>query len=508
MSTIGDNKDTLKFAGDFQLDVCTLISYRKSAEAQDQAVRVNILPQVLTISYVEDITLQCISGEIVLSDVQDIRTSLPLTGMERLELKFYTPGSGQGDRVEALEETSDPYYVYKIEKVRPSGGTGRQQVYKLHFTSREAYRNSIFRVSQSFTGPVEDAVLKIVKSPDYLDSRKPLYVEETKTNSKYVIPNKKPFNAIKFLSSEAISLNYNNSNYLFFETMSGFHFRSIESLMALGGHTARPVKEKYHLQPARVRSVGERDVEKDMRGIISYSFEDPVNQLRNMNNGLFASRVIEHDMFKKTIVEKDFDYHTSFVNYFHTEHSNGAKTGIKFIQPYAYFDNTKKLFSEHPLQRLMLTTSTSEIHDNVVSPSKSELIQNSQSQRQQLLNNNLILNVPGNTKLHAGDMISFSLPYSKPVGPNEKQELNPYFAGRYLVLQVKHLLSRENGKHDMVLRCAKDSVYSTLPVETDTDVVKLKDKKNKDIITVYEKDETEIETASKQIGTANNDIFT
>ena len=154
MSTIGDNKDTLKFAGDYQLDVCTLVSYRKAADAQDQAVRVNVLPQVLTISYVEDITLQCISGEIVLADVQDIRTSLPLTGMERLELKFYTPGSGLGDRIEALEETSDPYYIYKIEKVRPSGGTGRQQVYKLHFTSREAYRNSIFRVSQSFTGPV------------------------------------------------------------------------------------------------------------------------------------------------------------------------------------------------------------------------------------------------------------------------------------------------------------------------------------------------------------------
>ena len=48
----------------------------------------------------------------------------------------------------------------------------------------------------------------------------------------------------------------------------------------------------------------------------------------------------------------------------------------------------------------------------------------------------------------------------------------------------------------MVLRCSKDSVYSTLPVETDTDVVKLKDKKNKDIITVYEKDETEIQDAS------------
>ena len=117
MSTIGDNKDTLKFAGDFQLDVCTLISYRKSSEAQDKAIRINVLPQVLTISYVEDITLQCISGEIVLSDVQDIRTSLPLTGMERLELKFYTPGSDISDRVEAIEETSVVVTGLKIERI-------------------------------------------------------------------------------------------------------------------------------------------------------------------------------------------------------------------------------------------------------------------------------------------------------------------------------------------------------------------------------------------------------
>jgi len=504
MSVIGDNKDTLKFAGDFQLDICTLVSYRKAAEAQDSAVRVNILPQVMSVTYVEDITLQCITGEIVLADNQDIRTVLPLTGMERLELKFYTPGSGLGDRVEAIEETSDPYYVYKIEKIRPSGGTGRQQVYKLHYTSREAYRNSLFRVSQAFTGPVEDAVLKIVKSPDYLDSRKPLYIEETSTNSKYVIPNKKPFNAIHFLAKESISKNYNNSNYLFFETMNGFHFRSVESLMALGGHTARPVKEKYHLQPANVRIEGERDIQKEMRSVAHYSFEDPVNQIESLNTGLFASRVIQHDMFSKTLTEYDFDYHTSFGNYFHTEHADGEKTGIKFIQPYAYFDNTKKLFSEHPLQKLMVTSDTVNLHTNYKRPNRSEIIQNSQSQRQQLLNNNLILNVPGNTKIHAGDMISFTLPFAKPVGPNEKQELNPYYAGRYLVLQVKHILSPIAKKHEMVLRCAKDAVNSTLPVETDTDVVKLKDKKNNDIITIYEKDDTEIQNTYNTLGVNNN----
>jgi len=71
-------------------------------------------------------------------------------------------------------------------------------------------------------------------------------------------------------------------------------------------------------------------------------------------------------------------------------------------------------------------------------------------------------------------------------------------------LQVKHILSPIAKKHEMVLRCAKDAVNSTLPVETDTDVVKLKDKKNNDIITIYEKDDTEIQNTYNTLGVNNN----
>ena len=69
------------------------------------------------------------------------------------------------------------------------------------------------------------------------------------------------------------------------------------------------------------------------------------------------------------------------------------------------------------------------------------------------------------------------------------------------------MISRENDKHEMVLRCTKDSVNTTLPVETDTNVVKLKDKKNNDIITVYEKDDTEVQSTHSNIGVTNN-VFT
>ena len=41
---------------------------------------------------------------------------------------------------------------------------------------------------------------------------------------------------------------------MFYETTDGFNFRSFESLMALNGATARPVKEAYAIQPAKVRN--------------------------------------------------------------------------------------------------------------------------------------------------------------------------------------------------------------------------------------------------------------
>ena len=84
---------------------------------------------------------------------------------------------------------------------------------------------------------IENAVAEILKDEKYLDSRKLCYIEESKSNSKFVIPNVRPFKAIEFLASQTISQVYENANYLFFETLRGYHFRSIESLLAIRGHT-------------------------------------------------------------------------------------------------------------------------------------------------------------------------------------------------------------------------------------------------------------------------------
>ena len=92
-----DNQDNIiNYAGDFRLKTCTIISYRV-AEGSEKAFRFDIMNQVMTLSLVEDVTNPFITGSIDVADGQDIRTLLPLTGMERLELRVFTPGQEEID---------------------------------------------------------------------------------------------------------------------------------------------------------------------------------------------------------------------------------------------------------------------------------------------------------------------------------------------------------------------------------------------------------------------------
>ena len=281
-----DNQDNIiNYAGDFRIKVCNIISYRKGNNSE-KSVRQNILPQTMAITLVEDITMPVMSGTIDVVDGVDFRTMLPITGLEKLELHVFTPGQ---DEIKFIEGTTDCFNIYKIEKVRGTSGTARESMYRIHFVSREAYRNSLNRVSKAFSGPVENAVYELIQDKKYLDSRKRVYAEPTATNSKYVIPNLKPIKTIKFLADQAVSDKYKNAGYLFYETTKGFNFRSFESMMAMSGTVARPSIEKYAMQPANLRGAGndgmEKNIAMDLQSPDSYSFENVVNTLTEINKG-------------------------------------------------------------------------------------------------------------------------------------------------------------------------------------------------------------------------------
>ena len=257
MSDQSNNPNIIHRPGDYNLKTVKILSYRKN-DSEGRLYEYNIKPIVVTIELTEDIFNGFMSGNIIIKDSQDIRSVLPITGLEKLELSFNTPGM---PGVNAIQDSGHPFHIYKIEGVKVDPTNPRAQFYNLQFCSKEMFYNSFNRVSQAYSGPIEESVEKIIRDRDGLNSKKLFLFEPTKTNTKFVIPNRKPLNAINLMSERSISGSYNNAGYLFYETPSGFHFRSIESMLALGGSVARPAIFKYNYQ---ISNAQDQDVEKGL----------------------------------------------------------------------------------------------------------------------------------------------------------------------------------------------------------------------------------------------------
>ena len=57
MASLNEDKELLRYAGDFRLELCNIISYRTDPDNATESLRINILPQLMSLSIVEDISM-------------------------------------------------------------------------------------------------------------------------------------------------------------------------------------------------------------------------------------------------------------------------------------------------------------------------------------------------------------------------------------------------------------------------------------------------------------------
>ena len=136
-----------------------------------------------------------------------------MTGLERLSLSFNSPGITGYD---FTDTTGIPLQIYKIDKVTKDPNQEKAQFYQIFFCSPEMYRNSTTKISKAYAGPIENAINDILRN--YLKSEKPFYFEPTATNPKIVIPNLKPYEAIRLLLRVPYLKLSVQCSYVFYET--------------------------------------------------------------------------------------------------------------------------------------------------------------------------------------------------------------------------------------------------------------------------------------------------
>ena len=261
-------------------------------------------------------------------------------------------------------------------------------------------------------------------------------------------------------------------------------------MLASGGAIAKPSMFNFQSQVNMVKDTDKgdevKDIERRMMAVIKYEFNKPVDTLTNIIDGFYANKLIVHDAFNKTIKTHDFNYKDNFEKGYHTETIGEDRDSDKQIMPNAQLNDMGKSLFEFADSKKMVVTETSKVHNDYEFVPTSDTLPKIVSQKAGYKNLNLSLLVYGNTQINAGDIINFSVPVMQ---PGEKADPNPYTNGRYLVMAIKHTLSTEAQRHEMTLRCFKDSVRTPYPSETDPLIV---DKDNSVRVDIYNEDNIEI----------------
>ena len=440
--------------GAFELSDVILISYQ-SFDGAGTPKRLSIRSLVQEISIYESLDGKFLSGDMTLLDGTNAIQTLPITGFERVEFFFRTPGTDKG--FDFSVKTGHPMFVYSLKN--RSGVNPRSQIYTLKFVSTEAIRNHQTRISQAFTGQIDQMVTDICYN--YLKTKKDLMVEDTKSNHKFVMPRLKPTKAIEQLRKNARSLHYENSGFLFFENGDGFNFKSYEGLFCKKDGSPRPVKAHYS---PKIKNIGEDPVYA-LQSVENFTILQQFDTLNNTANGVYASRLITHDLYNKTFEELDFDYNKEYGKQNHLEQdANGGKRSDNGILPFFNYDNGDT-FGNKSEGKIYYQSETKKIHNTHELPESKDILQKRISQH--IATNSLIIEItaPGTTELRVGDIVNFTLPKYAPFSKEDPKDNDKYLSGRYLISAARHHVSTLNKRHTLALELIKDSFNVSLPME-------------------------------------------
>ena len=259
--------------------------------SNDGRKTVDLRGGIVSFSYFENVFSPMLTAQVLITtsgnvipdeegEFTSIYNGLPLRGGEKVSIKIPANSENNTD-LEFTEENGRELYVGSITNVIIEA---EKEIFTLNLVSREAITNETQRVGKKFpvSERISDSVKEIVKK--YLLSDKDVNVDETQNPYGFIGNMKKPFTIITWLASKSVPGDVSGKSatagYFFFETKEGYHFRSIDSLIA------QPAYEIEYTYSPNV--VDNQDPDADFK-ILSYETTYNQNLIQNLERGAYCS---------------------------------------------------------------------------------------------------------------------------------------------------------------------------------------------------------------------------
>ena len=406
------------------------------------------------ISYYEDIFKGTTTGAVLLTDSLGLIDRMSMCGNEYLHFKFKK--TKKADDNYSLEKY---FRVFRVGERLLNNNSG-VETYSLHFCSEELFLSEQIKISKAYDGTkisdiVKDILLNQMKIPEDKVS-----IFETRNLYDFVIPNKKPFEAINWLCNYAQSLNYYGSDFLFFENRNGFNFRPLQKM-----YESTPYQSYKYIARNAGNVEGTTELGRSLVGIKSYVFLDTHDTLYGTNTGVFANKLISIDPLTRQYRETEFKYDDAFGRYKHLnpnkiinelKNRNSQKMGeatnsvLKVVV--GNKDHKKSKYISENAGRVGSVANDIDIETYV--PNRTAQLYLSQYSR-------IKLTLSGDPNITIGQTINVSLPSLKGSDTTTNIEKDEYHTGKYLVTAVRHIID-VNMKYETIVEVTKESLAAKL----------------------------------------------
>ena len=436
----------------------------------------NLLPYLSEIVIYENIFRPALTGSLILKEAHNLPYKLPIVGEETINIDI-----GIRDFEDnKVRINPPPFHVNSIkdrEIVKP-----KAQVLSLELISEKFMSDSHAKVSKSYRDKTISEIVTDIHNT-YLDDGSDFSVEPTKRIERCVIPNMSPIDAINWLSKRTISESSSDLskavNYLFYETVSGSFFTSINSLIE-----KKPV---FACQLTPRVDDHYSDLALSL-GVLNYNkikFLNTFNRYENTKHGVYASKLITHDITTKKITQYEYN---GFNNWFASNHlgmypplsNSDIETKSAGVSRTTYAPNEeannfptideKSLSSMidsrvvfYPKHNQMYSINNTDLYDNKVEEWKLQRF--ADIGRYEGLN--LYVEIAGMSNLRVGQIIDVVIPSpetSSQDGGSDKVN-DKTLSGHFIITAIKHMFNKDNNKADyrMGVELSKDGLEEMVP---------------------------------------------
>ncbi len=398
----------------FIIKECSLVPSEGSSLKQE----FNIAAGNPSITYFESIVSPAISLSLNFIDVDQLISRQGVTGGEYLSLRIGVRGYDKDFEIKADK------HLLMLNSVKDVSTSSSSQLATLEFLSVEGIINETARVNQRFTGNVTETVKKLLKGKKGIQTKKNLDSDQASNAYSFVGNLKRPFDTIQWLCSKTQS-SKDGYGFLFFETLDGYVFKSIEKLL-----DQRPVEYK--------KSEKAEDASDDFRIL-----ENNLNQTNdigmNCRMGMYANKTIYINLDNAT--QKTVDFKIEDLK---------LKKSPKLPNRLETFPTRLMLrvLDKGALQKGSQKKELQRENELAIYQSKSYARNNL------IFSQSMSISIPFNPTLRAGQMLNLRFPLRK--GDDQEtttygQESDDDVSGKYLISELCHIIGNNQAHTQLTL---------------------------------------------------------